>query len=172
MTKIKWRTQLNRPFEFWTNVPNENLKRYIGPIYPHDSKNISFRIANPIPTELQELLGRSQEILLLRMSEHFYLIDDKIILVYKPDFPAVLLTQENIMHFRIGNNDWQPIENAAFPYQYCIVSLKPKAFSVVGGQYPFIQFTDENDIQESGLTEKTIAELLTQIEVKNYILVS
>lgn len=172
MTKIKWRTRLDRPFEFWTNVPDNNLKRYIGPIYPHDSRNIRFRVVDPLPTDLQEMLGRTQEILLLRMSEHFYFIEDRIILVYNPDYPVVLLTQENITHFKIGDNEWQPIDNVNFLYQYCIVSLAPKAFSVIGGQYPFIWFTDDNDIQSSELTEKPIADLLQQIEVHNYLLIT
>jgi hypothetical protein len=169
MTKVKWRTRLDSPFEFWTDVPDNNLKRYVGPIYPHNSENIRFRITDPIPEDLQEILGRTQEILLLRMSEHFYFIEDKIILVYNPDYPVALLTKENISHFRIGDHDWQPIDNVSFLYQYCIVSLDPKAFSVIGGQYPFIWFTDDNDNQGNELTERSFAELLQQIEIRNYL---
>ena len=170
MTKVKWRTQLDKPFEFWTTVPDVNLKKYIGPIYPHNSRNVRFKIVDPIPKDLQEILGRSTEIHLLKMSEHFYFIEGQIILVYNPNYPVALLTKENITHFKIGESEWQPIDNVEYLYQYCIVSLEPKAFSVIGGQYPFIGFADNYEIQTNGLIEKPIAELLQQIEIHNYIL--
>jgi hypothetical protein len=165
---IKWRNNIYEPFKFFTQIPIEMVKRYIGPISPYQGQEIKFKIIDNIPEEFQEVFGKDKQITLIEMTEHFYLIERDTLFIYRPNFPAALLTTENITDFQIGNENWQPISNATFYNQYCIVTQNPKAFCVVGGQNQAIRFVNQAEIEN--FEEVKIEDFLQLIAVKNYIL--
>lgn len=104
------------------------------------------------------------------MTEHFYLIENNILLVYNPEYPVALLTTENITNFKIGKEKWQPISNAVFYNQFCIVSVEEQVFCVVGGQNQAVRFIVSEDIEKKQLTKVPLEDFLPLIKVNNYIL--
>lgn len=167
-TKVKWRISTGEPFRYYSEVPNEMLRRYIGPITPYGGP-IKFKIVDEIPQIIQQYFGRTHEIILLNMTECFYLIEGNLLLVYSKDAPVAMLRQENITHFKMPNYDWQPISNAVYYDQYCIVSHEPKCFAVVGSADTNLTFTDESDIFLSSLQSKTLQQLQEDFAIHNMI---
>ncbi len=170
-TLVKWRTNVYEPFRNFTKIPISFLKNYIGPVVPIPGQEVKFTIVDPIPQILQPLMGSANQILLLKMTEHFYLISHDTILVFNPNYPVALLTTENITNFKIGNNPWQPISNVVFYNQFCIVSVDKQIFSVVGGQNQAVRFVLPEEIEKEKLNEIGLDEFCELIKVRNYILI-
>jgi len=168
-TLVKWRTNVYEPFKNFTRIPITLLKNYIGPVAPNPGQEVKFTIVDPVPQILQPLMGSANQVLLLNMTEHFYLIERDTILVFNPNYPVALLTTEKITNFKIGNNPWQPIANVTFYNQFCIVSVDKQIFCVVGGQNPAVRFVMPEEIEKEELTEIELDEFLELIKVRNYI---
>lgn len=171
MTKIKWRTPDNNYFQFYSEVPEELIKRTTSVIkpYPYSLNEIRFLIHEPSQRVLPHLENDSSEFLIHRATQYCYFIEGGMIYTFDTQYPVARLDKENYTHFKVGNNDWTEIGNIHFGLGcFCVVSWDNNAFAMIGGQFALLDLTDDNEIANHDIEEKSLDDLLKNIHVREF----
>jgi hypothetical protein len=171
MTKIKWRTPENTNFQFYTEVPDDLIKKTTSVIkpYPYSLNEIRFLIHEPSEIIRPYLENSSNEYLIYRATQFCYFIEGGMIYSFDTQHPIARLDKENFTHFKIGNNNWSDINNIHFGYGcFCAVSWERNAFAMIGGQFALLDLTDDNEIIKHQIEEKNIDDFIQNIQVREF----
>jgi hypothetical protein len=134
-------------FTHYYEIPNNEIKKYVGPI--NEWHQVSFKFALPIDPNLRPYFNNREEYEYeLNVPYEFYYVEGGNIVVYYNG--ELFFHNQNITHFKVGNNDFQPIANISLYYS-CWFNAVKKIFQPIGGIYMQYYFTTEKEIQEKGL---------------------
>ncbi len=169
---IKWRQNIYEPFEYFTIIPKDFIKKFIGPITPLHGHEITFNIVDNVPilSDLKALLHPVSRKLTMQVNDHFYLIEGDTLFVCKPELPVQLLSSFNIISYTTDEKVWHPIKEAVFHNQFCVVCHDPKAFCVIGGPNNAVRFVTKTEAIQTELKEKSFEDFLAMISIENYII--
>lgn len=173
MTKIKWRTPENNRFQFFTEVPDDLIKKTTSVIkpFPYSLNEIRFLVQDPSERIRPHLENGCNEYLIYRATQFCYFIEGGMIYTFDTEHPIARLDKENYTHFKVGNNDWSDINNIHFGYGcFCVASWDKNAFAMIGGQFSLLDLTNDTEIANHQIEEKSLSELLQNIYVKELII--
>ena len=173
MIKIKWRRPENQYFQFYTEVPESLIKKTTSVIkpYPYSLSEIRFLLKEPSERVAPYLEQGSSEYLIHRATQFCYFIEGGMIYTFDTQHPIARLDKENYTHFKVGDNHWTEIDNIYFGFgHFCVVSWEQNAFSMIGGQFALLDFTDEEEITNHNVVQKSLEDLLENIRVREFLI--
>lgn len=137
---VTLKISLNGGFKYthYVEADDSRIKRYIGPISPmHD---VAFKVVDPIDPQIQQYLEKRQDEYVLKINNSIYFIEGGVIVVMNP-FNRVFL-KRNITQFRIGKNQFNPIEDIKY-YLLCYFNFEKEIFFPIGTEYITLTTTEE-----------------------------
>jgi hypothetical protein len=171
MTKIKWRIPENNHFQFFTEVPDEFIKRTTSVIkpYPYSLNEIRFLIHEPSERIRPHLVNGGNEYLIYQATQFCYFIEGGMIYTFDTKHPIAMLNKENFTHFKVGNHNWSDINNIHYGYGcFCVASCERNSFAMIGRQFALLDLTDDIEIESHQIEEKSLNELLQNILVREF----
>lgn len=149
---LKFRSNIFGEFTHYAEIDDGEIKRFVGPLSPMD--NVVFKFSIPIIEELQPYFNhQSEKTYLLKVPYDFYYVEGGYIVLHSDG--QVFVYEQNITHFKIGNNGFQPIENISY-YYFARFNKETNTFIPIGGVNMQFSITNEQEIEEKALKKMEI----------------
>lgn len=165
MAFLKYRNLQTQNFEFYTDVPDNLIKRMSGRIVPtYFGPPHSFWINNPTFRMLPS--GEKPPVVIFNILMPSYYIEGGLMYMDAETHGVGYLAKENFTWFRTSGNDWIPIQEIWLGNS-CIVAEKPMVFSPISAQH-FVDILWTGEVETLGLIKMPVTDLLDNIAVKEW----
>lgn len=150
---LKFRQNVFGDFTHYSDIAEEKLKRFLGPLTPRDE--VSFKFSIPIIEELRPYFDNKEEnVYILKIPYDFYFIDGGHFVICADG--NLYFFHQAITHFRINNqNPFVPVSEIKY-YSWCYFDNDRKKFNPIGGVNMQFGLTTKEEIAEKQLQEFTI----------------